>query len=238
MCLLEMTVIRPREHGMRITKRSVDTQKTPNKTTYIWDEDLSGFGVKLLPSGRKTYLVQYRIGGRTGRTRRVSLGVHGNVTAEIARTEAKKLLGQVAIGIDPLAKRDEMKEAQTVVEILQIFMTNHVCVKLALNTQVNYESIIRLHIPAHFKKMFIQDVTRQDVARLHHDMRESKSMANKTLAVLSKFLIGVKNLATVLITRIPVGMLRNSKKRQDSGTSHQKNKSGLAKRSIRPKEKG
>ena len=187
MCLLEMTVIRPREHGMRITKRSVDTQKTPNKTTYIWDEDLSGFGVKLLPSGRKTYLVQYRIGGRTGRTRRVSLGVHGNVTAEIARTEAKKLLGQVAIGIDPLAKRDEMKEAQTVVEILQIFMTNHVCVKLALNTQVNYESIIRLHIPAHFKKMFIQDVTRQDVARLHHDMRESKSMANKTLAVLSKF---------------------------------------------------
>ena len=187
MCLLKMTVVRTEEHEVRITKRSVDAQKTSEKAVFIWDDILSGFGVKCLPSGRKTYLVQYRIGGRAGRTRRVSLGVHGNVTAEIARTEAKKLLGQVAIGIDPLAKRDELKGAQTVIKIMQIFMTNHVCVKLAVNTQVNYESIIRLHIPANFKKMLIGDVTRQDVARLHHHMRESKSMANKTLAVLSKF---------------------------------------------------
>ena len=187
MCLLESTAFRPKEHGMRITKRSVEAQKSSDKTKYIWDDVLSGFGVKVLPSGRKTYLVQYRIGGRGGRTRRVSLGIHGNVTAEIARTEAKKVLGQVAIGIDPLAKRDEMKEAQTVIEVMQLFMANHVCVKLSQNTQVNYESIIRLHVPIHFKKMFIGDVTRQDVARLHHDMRESKSMANKTLAVLSKF---------------------------------------------------
>lgn len=176
-----------REHVMRITKRSVDSQKPNSNTYYIWDSDLSGFGVKILASGRKTYLVQYRLGGRGGRTRRVTLGTHGSLTAEQARGEAKKVLGQVAIGIDPLAERDALKEAQTVGEILKIFMADHVVPKLAKNSSDSYEAIIRLHLPEKFKKMNIGDVTRQDVARIHHGMRDGVAMANKTLAVLSKF---------------------------------------------------
>ena len=49
---------------MRITKRTVDAQKKSDKPTYLWDGELAGFGVKILPSGRKTYLAQYRLGGR------------------------------------------------------------------------------------------------------------------------------------------------------------------------------
>ena len=61
--------------------------------------------------------MQYRLGGRDGRTRRVTLGVHGALTTEQARVEAKRVLGQVAIGIDPLAERDAKREAQTVAEV-------------------------------------------------------------------------------------------------------------------------
>ena len=66
-------------------------------------------------------------------------------------------------------------------------MTEHVLVKLALNSQLAYEAIIRLHVPESFKRMMIAEVTRQDVARLHHAMRDKQCMANKTLALLSKF---------------------------------------------------
>jgi len=172
---------------VRITKRIVDAQKPTVKTSYIWDGELSGFGVKILSSGRKTYLVQYRLGGRGGKTRRVTLGVHGSITADQARNEAKKVLGQVAMGIDPLAERDALKEAQTVSEILKIFMSDHVDAKLAKNSRDSYAAIIRLHLPDKFKNLLIADVTRQDVARIHHGMRDGVAMANKTLAVLSKF---------------------------------------------------
>lgn len=86
----------------KINKRSVGTLKAAETDAYLWDGDyrdaLPGFGVKLTPKGRKVYLIQYRAGGRKGRTRRVTLGPHGNTTAEKARARSKTLLGEVAAG--------------------------------------------------------------------------------------------------------------------------------------------
>ena len=71
----------------------------PRKRTRTFGTtNLRGFGLKITPAGRKVYLVQYRIGGRKGRTRRLTIGQHGAVTAEEARSEAKRYLGEVAAG--------------------------------------------------------------------------------------------------------------------------------------------
>jgi len=85
---------------LRITKRAVDTARSKAADSYLWDDDLTGFGLKVTPAGAKTYLVQYRLGGRKGRTRRVTVGRHGVLTADQARAKAKKLLGEVAAGHD------------------------------------------------------------------------------------------------------------------------------------------
>ena len=61
----------------RITKRAVDAAKARKIDSYVWDPELPGFGLKVTPAGRKVYLVQYRLGGRKGRTRRVTIGQHG-----------------------------------------------------------------------------------------------------------------------------------------------------------------
>ena len=74
-----------------ISKRSVDAAKPDARDSYLWDDELSGFGLKVTPAGRKVYLVQYRLGGRRGRVRRVTIGVHGRITPEQARTEAAML---------------------------------------------------------------------------------------------------------------------------------------------------
>lgn len=95
-----------------ISKSTID-KLTPGKSTvYLWDDELSGFGFKVTPAGHKTYLLQYRMGGRDAPTRRIKIGDHGEWTPHKAREEAKRLRAQVTLGIDPLeGRRVRRKEA-------------------------------------------------------------------------------------------------------------------------------
>jgi hypothetical protein len=70
---------------------------------YIWDFELPGFGVKVTPAGSRVYLVQYRMGGRKGRTRRITIGRHGAITAEAAREAATRIKDTLNSGRDPAA---------------------------------------------------------------------------------------------------------------------------------------
>ena len=83
----------------RIIKRAVDAAKVRTTDSYLWDRELTGFGLKVTPAGRKVYLVQYQLGGRKGRTRRVTIGQHGELTPTAARAEAKRLLGRLLPGV-------------------------------------------------------------------------------------------------------------------------------------------
>ena len=186
MCLLEGRQVR-KEAPVKITKRTVESQLPKDKPSYLWDTSLSGFGVKILPSGKRTYLVQSRIGGRRGRTRRYTVGVHGNITTEQARIVAKKLLAQVSLGIDPAIERDKAKQAHTVGELLASFLSEYVKTKLSPRTQVEYETVIRLKVPDWFKRLAIHEPVTRDVSRIHQGMSDMPTRANKTLSVLSKF---------------------------------------------------
>lgn len=67
----------------KITKRTVDALKANEKDLIIWDDDLPGFGIRVKPSGVKSYILQYR--NDAGRSKRATLGRHGVLTAEMAR---------------------------------------------------------------------------------------------------------------------------------------------------------
>ncbi len=82
----------------KLTKRQIDHPTPRDKDYFVFDSELKGFAVRVLNSGVKTFLVQYRSGGRT---RRVKIGRYGALTAEEARIEARKLLGEVAKGNHP-----------------------------------------------------------------------------------------------------------------------------------------
>src|SRR6266702_1965181 len=70
---------------IKFTKRTVEALKVSAQDYIAFDTDLPGFGVRVMPSGKRFFLVQYR---RHGRTRRVMIGLFGIVTAELARREA------------------------------------------------------------------------------------------------------------------------------------------------------
>lgn len=92
-----------------ISKRAVDAA-TPAASEYvIWDdggkETVKGFGLKVTPSGTKIYIYRYRIARRgvADKTppRKYTIGKHGNLTPDQARSRAKELSVLVAQGIDP-----------------------------------------------------------------------------------------------------------------------------------------
>ena len=171
----------------RLTKRTVDNASRGERDTYVWDNEVSGFGLKVTPKGRKVYLVQYRLGGRKGRTRRVTIGQHGVFTPDEARTEAKRLLGLVAAGIDPAETRDKAKAEKTVGVLLEQFLVEHADAKLKASTAEEYRRLARLYVLPAFQHRRISYVKRAHVAAFHHGLKDKPYQANRSLALLSKF---------------------------------------------------
>jgi len=100
---------------IKITKRTVEALKVATNDHIAFDTDLPGFGVRVMPSGRRFFLVQYR---SHGRTRRAMLGQFGIVTVELARREATIKLGSVrGANGDPAALRDTERQSTKMKEL-------------------------------------------------------------------------------------------------------------------------
>lgn len=166
----------------KLTKRTIDAAKPDAKERFLWDRELRGFGLRISPAGRKTFILQYRQGGRT---RRMTLGAYGPLTAETARALAQQNLGNIAGGADPSAERQKDRRAPTVAALCDRFMTEHVEVRCKPSTQGEYRRCCDLFIKPALGAMRIQDVTRSDVANLHVKLADKKYQANRVLGVLS-----------------------------------------------------
>ena len=172
---------------LRITKRAVDAARPKAADSYLWDDELSGFGLKVTPAGAKTYLIQYRFGGRKGRTRRVTVGRHGVLTPDQARARAKTLLGEVAAGRDPADLRAKAKGSLTFAAAVKEFLGQHADAKLKASTAGEYRRLIRLYLPKHLKSRPLAEIKHADIARLHLSLRDKLYQGNRLVAVLSKF---------------------------------------------------
>jgi integrase len=170
----------------RLTKRTVDAAKPGERDRFVWDEDQPGFGLKVTPAGRKVFLLQYRLGGRSGRTRRVTIGSLGQLTSDQARADAKRLLRDIGSGIDPAAERTKKKSELTLGAVLDRFLREHVATKLRAKTAEEYERIAKLHVSSRLKGRPVGSIERADIARLHHEMADRPYQANRTIAMLSK----------------------------------------------------
>jgi len=168
----------------RITKRRVDALrcKAGKDRVFLWDDALAGFGVGAFPSGTKVYVAQFR---KDGRSRRVAIGEHGRLTPDEARSEAKKLLGAVEKGADPIEERRLARGVRTFREIADEFMRRHVASKRKGRTRYEYERLLQVHIYPALGSRRITDVRRADVARLHGALSDRPFVANRCLALIS-----------------------------------------------------
>lgn len=168
----------------RISKRSVDSLACPpgKDREFLWDDALAGFGVGAFPTGKKTYYIQFRKGGRT---RRSIVGDHGRMTPDEARSAAKKLLGGVEQGADPVATRRAEKAVRAFREVAAAFMAGHVESKRKRLTFSAYETLLRKHILPAIGAMRVTDIRRSHIARMHAGMSDSPGAANRAVSLVS-----------------------------------------------------
>ncbi|MBS1952910.1 MAG: tyrosine-type recombinase/integrase [Cyanobacteria bacterium SZAS-4] len=84
---------------INIIKSTVEEIQPPDSgQLFIYDAKLPGFGIRVSAGGSKMYIAQGRVRNAVVR---YSIGKHGVLTADQARTEAKRVLGLMASGVDP-----------------------------------------------------------------------------------------------------------------------------------------
>lgn len=170
----------------KLTKRTVERLETRDTDYIVFDAELPGFGLRVMPSGKRFFLIQYR---RHGRTRRVMIGQFGPITAEIARKEALRMLGDVRGNDgDPAAGRDKERQSCTVEELGRRFLAEHVATRCKPTTQAEYKRSVELFINPFFGKQRARTVSSADVAELHGAHAHIPYQANRTLGVLSKMM--------------------------------------------------
>lgn len=167
----------------RLTKSRIEALQVKPRDYHVWDDALPGFGVRVFPSGRKKFVLQYRCGRVS---HRMTLGQFGAITLEHAKKLAMAALAKIGDGVDPLLERVEKRDALTVKDLAARFDAEHIAVHLKQSTAKEYKRNLKLFILPAIGRMRINDVTRADIAKFHHDYRHKPYQANRNIEIISK----------------------------------------------------
>lgn len=168
---------------VRLIKRNIDKiEPTPGKDQVFYrDELLKGFALRVTERGVKSFVVEKRINGRV---KRMTLGKYGSLTVEAARKEALSLLGHIARGENPIAK----KQTTTFKKMsLNMVFNDYLKARKDLKPRTvdGYVSVLNLVIPDWLNKPIVK-ITQQMVAKRHAEFghAHSKAGANHAMRVL------------------------------------------------------
>lgn len=174
----------------KLTKGLVEAvEPESGRTIYVWDSQLSGFGVKVMPSGAKKYLIKYRVGagGRAAPQRWMTLGKHGAITCEQARDLARQALAAVARGEDPQGNKFRQRDAERMRDLWERFAAEQLGLKKG-STATEYQRQWDTILEPLLGNRLVKEVTRSEIERLHKKMRDTPYRANRVLALASRLM--------------------------------------------------
>ena len=117
---------------------------------------------------------------------RLTLGTHGPVTADEARKLAIDALADANRGADPALEKAEKRKEKTVSDLADRYLTDHAEIKKKPDSVRNDRQMIRDYVKPALGTLPINAVTRRDVVKLHHSLRDRPTLANRVLSLLSK----------------------------------------------------
>jgi integrase len=173
----------------RLSKRTLDALSPGARPYIVFDKDLTGFGLRVMPSGTKTWIVEYRpgAGGRKVFKRRMKIDLASRMTPDEARARAKDILARVRLGEDPAGARAASRETPTIAGFAERFIEEYaVPPNIKPNTTRLYVGNLRKLVLPAIGSFKLDGVTGPDVARLHRRLgRTTPTAANNMLVTLS-----------------------------------------------------
>ena len=177
----------------------LQTRKLSNRTvaalsverdTVFWDRELTGFGVRVYPTGGKVFVAQAR--GPDGpdnphKGRRITVGRHPVLGADEARQRAALIIARVKAGEEPVPLPLPAKYAggPKVADLARRYLEDHVAVRCKPKTQRTARSVVNRHIVPALGKLPIAAVERRHVMALHESLCEIPAMANMVVETLT-----------------------------------------------------
>ena len=155
------------------------------RDTVIWDRALTGFGVRVYPSGAKVYVVQTR--GPAG-TKRITVGRHGVIGAAEARRRAALIIARVHAGEDLAEHKAQKPAGPTLAVLAERYLREHVAVRCKPSTAAQYRLAIERYIVPALGERAVSEIGRSQVADLQHALRDRPAMANLVIATLSRLI--------------------------------------------------
>lgn len=168
--------------------RSAEPPTDGRGQVILYDSEVRGFGLRVTKGGAKSFVLSYR--NRVGRGHRFTIGAYPSWPVAAAREEARKLKREIGGGGDPLEAWREKREALTVDELADRYLSQHVEKKNRESSHKNNKALLDQWIKPEIGKLKVYEVRNQHLDRLHAKITAAgtPTRANRALAVVSKMM--------------------------------------------------
>lgn len=175
-----------KQQKVKLTKAVVNDAQAGAREYVIWDDRLQGFGLRVRPTGSKSFIYVYRsAGGRNGAVRRVTLKAKNpDVAYQLAKDRSTEE--------DPAAvltrQKDELARARRtpkVADVLDSFIKDHAKLKLAAKTWGEYERVVEKILTPDLGELKIDALQPKHVAEMYHARRAKPTQAALAVRILS-----------------------------------------------------
>ncbi|MEA3413861.1 MAG: tyrosine-type recombinase/integrase [Pseudomonadota bacterium] len=173
---------------MKLTKTRIDGfiyQGPPPRRDVRWDEAVTGFGIRIYPSGKKSFVLSYRLHGRK---RLFTIAQFGALTLEEARKRAQRCLAGITDDekpVDPLDVREKARTGETVNDLATEYLEKHA--KAKKKSWREDRRILEKDVLPKLGARKAKDIKRRDIIVLIDGIAERAPItANRTLEIVRK----------------------------------------------------
>lgn len=178
-------------NNILLTSRVVNDAEPRAKRYCLWDSELTGFALRVEPSGRKTFIARYRAngGGRRAERRIVTIGKLGTLTTDMARQQARKILAGVALGADPTAGLKHKRQQMRMSELIDLYETEGCYIQRGIRqghpmkpqTKAYTMARLRHHVVPLLGRRGVRDINAGDIERFVQDVAAGKTAKTEKL---------------------------------------------------------
>jgi integrase len=180
-----------------LTKSAIDRAEKRAEPYILWDDGLGGFGCKVFPSGKRSFVVRYRLRGSRKRYQ-PTIGAYGSMTVAEARAKARVMLNAARAGQDPQAEAIARRAAESGLTV--VALAEQYVAALHSGTAATKRLHGRLATPAYIEdtilhlgrfaavcgKQVANGVTRADVVRVLHQYVRQPSTHRRMHGAISR----------------------------------------------------